>query len=508
MNITQTQAYNSFYSSIKKEKLYSLITSPNNKILIGVSGGSDSVFLLLSLLEVGNSNNLSVAHINYSLRGKDSDNDQLFVENLCRKKNIKLFSKKVNIINKSNLEAKCRKIRFDFFKELSHKHNYNIIALAHILEDRVENIIMKLLKGGSLETMIQPFPEFTIDNLTYIRPLINIPKELIIGALHSVNQDYRADKTNFEDDFLRNKIRNSILPEFDKINPSWKKSASKLITNLSNENSYLNQKTQYIINKHLINDNDDTSYFNMKLSELFKLNKAIIFRVLVNVIKTISNYNTILSQEIIDHIAKKLHKIYKSKNLSGTINIYQNKDISINTVYSELIIKTPSSDDTNRLQELTIDLNKIMINEEGKSLSIDFNGYEINCRTVNYKEDFDYKIKHSRTPNILSLFTQIKKGSGDKIEIRFRQIKNGDKINIQGNRKKNINKILGDYKIPIEDRKNSFLIEVIRPETHSGQIIALIIHNSLMKSRINYLNYVRKTEESYHIIRFDIKYVL
>lgn len=503
MIITKTQAYKNFYQYIKTSKLYPMLKSKEAKILVGVSGGSDSVFLLLSILEtlkienINIKNKLGVAHINYSLRGNDSDADQLFVENLCDKKNIKCFSKKIQIKNYANLEAKCRKIRFNFFKDLSNTHNYNVVALAHIFEDRVENLIMKLLKGGSLETMIQPKSRTLINELTYIRPLITIPKKLIMDALCSIGQSYRTDKTNFENEFFRNKIRNSILTEFDNINPNWRKSSIKLFRNLTDENLYLNKKTNKIIKKYLNNNN---YLFKINLSQLFKLNKIIILRVLVNVVKILSKYNTILNQDIIRYVIKKLRKIYKNKNLSGTNIIYQNKHIMIKTVYSELLISKQNKNNIIDQKPILISVGDLVLNDT--KLNIEYANYKIYCEILGYDKKENYKITYQK--NMLRMFAKIDTPIKN-LKLRLRQIENGDKIYIKEKQKKNVNKILGDEKIPLENRKKSFIIELDRNDCPVNNIMAIIINDNLKKSRVNYLNYVRQTNERpFIILRIDI----
>ncbi len=497
MSITLTTAYKQFEEFIKKENLYPIIENENSKILVGVSGGSDSVFLLIALLEFHKeySNRIGVANINYSLRGKDSDDDQIFVKQLCEKYGIPFFTKTVQIENKNNLEAKCRKIRFDFFKELCETHGYNVVGLAHILEDRVENVILRLIKGGSLESIIQPLPLQVINSITYIRPLLSIPKSCIIDALNYINQSYRTDKTNFENIHLRNKVRNLVLPIFDNINPKWRKSAIKLIKAIQTDNDYINTECKRIMSE-VINDNNS---FHIKLEDLFSLHASLRNRILIRATKKISNYSTFLSQDIIKDITEKIFEIYKSKNLSGTITIYEDNHLKIRTVYEKLII-SKVCDKPNHNPTLTLSVEKLTNTKESHL----YNDYEIHCEILKYNDNTNYKINYDDFPFSFVLYACI---DDDCKFIRFREFTSNDKIQIGKSQSKSISKILSDEKIPIDDRKLSTVIETSIDETftQNNSIIALIIHNKIDKSRVNINNYVNRNT-SKKIIKIRLHY--
>lgn len=489
MNITKTNAYNLFISSIEENNLDTILLNEKNQILIGLSGGSDSVFLFISLINLFKQNGINPsskmfsAHINYSLRGKDSDTDQDFVKELCKKYNIILYDKKICFNSKENLEAKCRKIRFDFFYEICFKYGYNIVTLAHILEDRVENILIKLINGGSLESIVQPEILTIISNLTYIRPLLNISKKVIIESLNSINQNYRTDKTNFENDFLRNKVRNQILPIFSNIKPDWKKSAVKLIKALMNDNDYLKDKCSTLLKNHIIND----KLFVIKIKDFINLHIALRIRFIINATKYISNYNTFLNQEVIYNIINKCESILKN-NLSGTYYLYKDNYVSIWIEYNDLFVSKPLYN--KKINPILIKINDFKKNLVEKFCKI--YDYRLSYNFVRFNNNFDYKLKCKDNPFELYCYIQLKENSN---YIRIRNIRNGDKIQIAKSKAKSVKKILSDLKISNKNREKSFVIETSE-EIHfnSSSIVILIIYKNFDKSRINYLNHIRKAK--------------
>ncbi len=499
MNLTHSKAYKSFLTFIKQEYIDNIITDSNTKILIGVSGGSDSVFLLLSMIEylVETSQNmeskLGVAHINYSLRGIDSIDDQRFVRNLCEKKNIPFYTKTVEITQKSNLEAKCREIRFNFFTKLCSKYGYNIICLAHILEDRVENILMKMIKGGSLESVIQPMPKVDYGRLTIIRPLLMTTKENIIECLNSIGQKYQTDITNFKNIYLRNTIRNRILPIFSEIKPNWRKSTHKMLTTLQNDNEYLNQITEKFINKYL----DTNSSIRIPIDSYINLHLSIRNRIIINSIKKISGYLSYLKQENIYKIDKFVNEVSQNNDKSGTIEIYHDKNIIVEIVYDLFVIKKNSNDRDNPINNIII---KVV---EDLKTHFDYLNFHISSKLERYLTKSSFKVK-SKFNNNIKMFIQL---DYEDLFLRFRRINNGDKISIAKGKKKSINKILGDIKIPIAERKKSIVLEICKNKEFlkGTDIVAFIIYNNLKKSRVSYDYYVNIVDGQ-RILELDIVY--
>ncbi len=204
------------------------LIAPGDKILVALSGGPDSVFLLNLLIKHKRRFKIEIAliHINHKLRGKDSTEDEKFCKLLAEslsipihiyRKDIKAFSKK----NKISIEEAGREIRYSLFESTANKFGYTKIATAHNCSDNAETVFLNLIKGTGLKG-ISGIPEAR-GNI--IRPILNVSKEDIISYLNKNEIKYRIDKSNYENDYERNFIRNEIFPLLKKrLNPALENS--------------------------------------------------------------------------------------------------------------------------------------------------------------------------------------------------------------------------------------------------------------------------------------------
>lgn len=186
---------------------------------MGISGGPDSVALLQLLLETGFSPIL--AHINYHLRGKDSDLDQKFIEKLAAKHHLQLeilevYAKKLS----GNLEENCRNIRYEFFEQARRANDAELILTAHQLDDQIETFLFNLTRGASLSGFLG-IAEFDHER-HLLRPLLGTPKQDLLAYLKAHKLPYREDKSNFDLKFSRNLIRHKIMPVLAQINPNFR----------------------------------------------------------------------------------------------------------------------------------------------------------------------------------------------------------------------------------------------------------------------------------------------
>mgnify|MGYP001610427287 FL=1 len=200
-------------------KKFSLLAKAD-KVIVGVSGGPDSVALCLALQKLKEAWNLKlyVAHLDHGLRA-GSGKDVEFVRKLCRNLEIEFFSKKIEVRRfcpVGSLEEAARKARFEFFSALSKKLNADKLALGHNLDDQAETVLMRLIRGAGLSGLSAILPKRDINGLCVIRPLIETSRYEINGFLGKENAAYRSDPTNKEDIFLRNRIRKYLLPLLEK----------------------------------------------------------------------------------------------------------------------------------------------------------------------------------------------------------------------------------------------------------------------------------------------------
>ncbi|MEP7195798.1 MAG: tRNA lysidine(34) synthetase TilS [Saprospiraceae bacterium] len=213
-----------------------LLNIKEKSFLIALSGGHDSMVLCKALLEFNIP--FGAAHCNYGLRGQESDQDALFIQEFCNKFGIRLHLKieKINPLNSGNIQNEARNIRHDFFKELIQKHGYDYLLLAHHGEDRIESFLINLMRGSGIKGL-STMPQ---SNLHILRPFIGLTKaELHDYALKS-ELVWREDSSNLESKYYRNKIRHQLIPEFLNLNPTFLQNAIRSIQHLYDSHLLLN----------------------------------------------------------------------------------------------------------------------------------------------------------------------------------------------------------------------------------------------------------------------------
>jgi tRNA(Ile)-lysidine synthase len=194
--------------------------SREDKILVGVSGGIDSVVLFDLLVRAGYE--VAIAHCNFQLRGEESDQDQRFVNWLAEQHDVPFFVKKFDTLQYASeygisIQMAARKLRFDWFEKLIQGENYDCIAIGHNKNDSVETALINLARGTGLKgiTGIKPG-----DN-KIVRPLLFAKRSEIIRYCAEYGLNYREDSSNQTTKYSRNRIRHKIIPEFEKINPQF-----------------------------------------------------------------------------------------------------------------------------------------------------------------------------------------------------------------------------------------------------------------------------------------------
>lgn len=206
--------------------------SPEDKILVTLSGGADSVALLRLLLSFGYT--CEAAHCNFHLRGEESDRDEAFVRRLCTEQQIPLHTihfetKRVAEERHISIEMAARDLRYEWFEKIRIQCGATVIAVAHHQDDSVETLLLNLIRGTGINGLRGIHPK----NGYIVRPLLCLGREEITGYLNSIGQDYVTDSTNLQDEYTRNKIRLNLIPMMQEINPSVKESILNTAEHLS-----------------------------------------------------------------------------------------------------------------------------------------------------------------------------------------------------------------------------------------------------------------------------------
>lgn len=304
---------------------YNLINS-GDSVVIGVSGGPDSICLLNILNELKSELNFEiyVAHINHMIR-KEADEETEYVKNFCAKLGIDCFVKKIDVENEAKLakrgtEETGRKIRYDFFEEVLNETNSNKIATAHNNNDKAETIIMNILRGSGPSGLkgIEP-----IRDEKYIRPLIEIERNKIEEYCEEMKLSPKIDKSNFENDYTRNKVRNVVIPYIKReFNPNIIKTINRLAEVTTEENEYLNKLAQEKfeqINQTLNSTTNTAIVLDLKIFNELEL--VIKRRVILYTINKIAKSTNGIEKVNIDDIIKLCSRNIGNKYLTPTKNI-------------------------------------------------------------------------------------------------------------------------------------------------------------------------------------------
>ena len=217
---------------------YNMIKS-GDTIVCGLSGGADSVCLLLSLNQLSAEMNFAfeAIHVNHCLRGEESDRDQQFCQDLCKRLNIPFNAVSCDVKGYSeknglSCEEAARELRYGIFREYSMG---KLLATAHNADDNLETMILNLIRGTGLKGIAGIPP--VRDNI--IRPLIAVSRLEIEEYLQKCGQDFVTDSTNLTDDYTRNKIRHNIIPLMKELNGSLTETNVRTAEVLRSENQFI-----------------------------------------------------------------------------------------------------------------------------------------------------------------------------------------------------------------------------------------------------------------------------
>ena len=280
--------------------------------LVAVSGGVDS--MVLANLFIQNNLNFSIAHCNFGLRAKESNADQEFILSWSRKNKIKCYSSKFSTTafcekSKVSIQEGARNLRYNWFNELKVIHKFDYIVTAHHLDDQLETYLINSMRGTGLKGLLG-IPEIT-SNL--FRPLLQILKDEILVYAEVNKIDFREDSSNSKNDYYRNMIRNTIIPEFKKFDDNVMLKFKTTINNLISTKIF----AETIIKKTKVNlfkiDNDKVK---VKIDDLLNLEPLdfYIHHLFIDYDFNFKEIIKIFNSDSGKFIISKTHRLTKNKN--------------------------------------------------------------------------------------------------------------------------------------------------------------------------------------------------
>lgn len=287
-------------------KRYNLI-EPNDTIIVAVSGGPDSMCLLNNLIELKQElqiKELVVAHLNHMIR-EEAKAETEYVQEFCKKNGIKCYVKFVDIIKKSEelkigTEECGRRERYAFFDEISEKVGANKIAIAHNRNDNAETVLMHLLRGSGISGLmgIKPYREGK-----FIRPMIKCDRVDIEKYCEEKNLQPKFDKTNKDNTYTRNRIRNELIPYIQReFNPNIIETLDRLSELVLDEEEYMQNTTGKVLAEVLIEQENTRIILNLK--KFNQLEYAIKTRIIMQITKILFGTSNGIEKKHVEDIIK------------------------------------------------------------------------------------------------------------------------------------------------------------------------------------------------------------
>ncbi|KKP35631.1 MAG: tRNA(Ile)-lysidine synthase [candidate division TM6 bacterium GW2011_GWF2_32_72] len=293
--------FNSINKFVEKNKLI----QDGDKLVLGLSGGPDSIFLLHYLLELQKKIKFDfvACHLDHEWR-KESQQDLLFCQGIAEQNGIQFVGKKTSELNfepkkTGSKEDLGRRLRRFFFESVAKEVGANKIALAHHLQDQQETFFIRLIRGSSLSGLCSMRPQAGI----YVRPLLEVSKKDILQYLNEFDFEYVIDPTNVSEDFLRNRIRKFVLPALIQSDDRFDLGFLKTIEKLQMADDYLNGVVQTFLKEHATQADIG---LKIDLKAFLGLDKIVLDRVLISGLIQ-AKVPFLPTQALLDEIERFLH---------------------------------------------------------------------------------------------------------------------------------------------------------------------------------------------------------
>ena len=427
--ITFHSILNTIRETVKKHDMI----KEHDHIVVGVSGGSDSVVLLRALNELKNEIGftISVAHVNHMVRAGAADEDQMFVESLCNTLGIKCYSLKTDIPNLAKTkgiseEEAGREERYNFFNSIAGR--IGKIATAHNMDDNVETAIMRFIRGTSV-TGLAGIP-YVRENI--IRPLMDVKKSDIKNACVEEHWRYCEDFTNSLNIYTRNKIRNNLIPMIEKeFNPNLKKTLAANIESYREDAEFLDSLAEETMMKTFFGTGDRIV---CKAEDFQKIPKAIQKRIIIKIIRIISD------NEQFDIPANVISSISNILNINVGGHVSLKDGYRVTRKNDEIVFENFDKPVQKELTKVILDMNHV-----NRSLNLGTCLIDI--------EDITTETPIENTSNICYIPYEYYKNGSVHSMLFIRPRVPGDKFRINSRMHKKISDVMNLCKIPVEKRE-------------------------------------------------------
>lgn len=407
-----------------------------DKVIVGVSGGPDSMCLLHLLMTLKDDYSLEIiaSHINHGLRGSEADEDEMYVKKFCSENNIKFTSikedvHKISVERNISCESAGRDLRYEFFNKVKDENKGDKIAVAHNLNDQAETVLMRLIRGAALEGLggIKP-----VRDKLYIRPLLFCTRSEIEEYCEKNNLNPRIDHTNFENIYARNKIRLELIPYIERnFNKDIINTLSRLSENLRLDSDYMKHEAEKKYKTYCTNKEDRVIISKEGFLEHEAIVSRVIRKAFLGLLGHLNNFEK-------KHICQ---VIELQKRNTGRAIMLPNELIAFNN-YGDIHIYAKENNPLVPIEskEYKLNIGENLISELGLTICID----EMELKQASYGNQENLK------------YFDMDKVQED-ISLRFR--KNGDKfspLGISGHKK--LKDVFIDMKVPREERDRIPLI--------------------------------------------------
>jgi len=247
------------------ESLSQFLVRPEDKIVVAVSGGADSICLLHLFLKSGFLSSLHVAHLNHGFRA-ESDQEAVFVANLCESWGVPCTVAKRNVLETCkelhlSKQEGARLVRYEFLHEVAEAQGAHFIALGHTADDQVETILINRLRGAGVSGLRGIMQSREDKGHVIIRPMLSITRNEIIAELKEAKISFVEDASNQDRRYLRNKVRHELIPLLSEYNPRIKQALLRETALLSDEDDFMETHLTSLLPKlNPIFDNSSVSF--------------------------------------------------------------------------------------------------------------------------------------------------------------------------------------------------------------------------------------------------------